>query len=431
MPLSADDQRRYDNLDALNRRVAAGIAARQSGTPAAPAQPAIARPQELQPYINDTGFRGSRDLGGGFVGAKTDAQAAQAMRDRATQSQYAAQNIASMNAGADALRDLRATRLGISRGVLDQMEGRAENRAAPASGIAGSGSFDPFARPGDSYGDSQMRAQNYESFMKRAATDTGITAKQREALIGGAQGLMAPGALIGEQDQAAAGLASNERIAGANQQAGIARATLDAQAEMARQQADRQNQDRRFGLDIARFNLDAATKKPALTPYETTLQQEQAKTKVDRENAQRTGVIDLQDTLGKIEKLTEMADTSGTMNTIMAWAGTPFNTERSSQAEEFKAMSNGLAAALIKQHGPNPSNADLKAVQEQVSGLGKTPEGNRRILANMRQFALQRAVSNGVDIRPLVERRGAALAAQGMPQEQIVQTLREEFAGGY
>lgn len=54
-------------------------------------------------------------------------------------------------------------------------------------------SYDPFARPGDKYGDSQFRAAQYDSILKEAATGRGITKNQRGAMINAAQGLMAPG----------------------------------------------------------------------------------------------------------------------------------------------------------------------------------------------------------------------------------------------
>lgn len=434
MPLSAEDKGRYDNLAALNQRMAAKYAGGPAPTPGIAAPPAPPAPQELQPYINDTGFRGARDMRGGFVGAATDAQAERAMQDRATQSQYAQQNIAQMNRGADAMRDLRATRLGIDRSVLDQMEGRAGNYAAPANGIAasgGAGNFDPFARPGDSYGDSQMRAQNYESMLKQAATGTGITAKQRSALAESAQGLLAPGALIGQQGQAAADLASRERIAGMGQQAGIARATLDAQADLARQQFDQRNQDRQFGLDVARFNLDANSKRAPLSPYETELQQARAKQEVGQEQKQRTGASDLQDLLAKTDRLYALSANTGLFAPLQAAIARPFGGERSAQAEEFKSLSNSLAAALVKQLPGPLSEKELQFIKDQTVQLGNTPEGNRKILDNLRSFALQNAARNGVDIKSLVDQRGATLEAQGVPRDQIIETLRREFAGAY
>ncbi len=53
--------------------------------------------------------------------------------------------------------------------------------------------MDPFTRPTDSAGDGSARQQEYESLMRRAATDPGLTAKQRAMMVESAQGLIAPG----------------------------------------------------------------------------------------------------------------------------------------------------------------------------------------------------------------------------------------------
>ena len=59
--------------------------------------------------------------------------------------------------------------------------------------------FDPFSRPGDGRGDAEMRQQQYESLLKQAATGSGITSRQREAMINSAQAMMAPGLAQGKQ----------------------------------------------------------------------------------------------------------------------------------------------------------------------------------------------------------------------------------------
>ncbi len=52
---------------------------------------------------------------------------------------------------------------------------------------------DLFARPGDSFGDSQMREQQHQSLLNQSASTPGITKNQRAAMAGAAQGLLAPG----------------------------------------------------------------------------------------------------------------------------------------------------------------------------------------------------------------------------------------------
>lgn len=55
-------------------------------------------------------------------------------------------------------------------------------------------SYDVFSRPGDSFGDSQMREQDYQSLLSQAANVSGFGAKgKRQALIAAAQGMIQPG----------------------------------------------------------------------------------------------------------------------------------------------------------------------------------------------------------------------------------------------
>ena len=75
---------------------------------------------------------GARSGRGGFVGAATDAEAARNIQSRLEQDAAASQVVASMNRGAEAERDTRAAKLGISRAVLDQMEGRMDSPAVQA-----------------------------------------------------------------------------------------------------------------------------------------------------------------------------------------------------------------------------------------------------------------------------------------------------------
>jgi len=55
-------------------------------------------------------------------------------------------------------------------------------------------SYDVFSRPGDSFGDSQMREQDYQSLLSQAANVSGFGAKgKRQALLAAAQGMIQPG----------------------------------------------------------------------------------------------------------------------------------------------------------------------------------------------------------------------------------------------
>lgn len=55
-------------------------------------------------------------------------------------------------------------------------------------------SYDIFSRPGDSFGDSQMREQDYQSLLSQAANVSGFGGKgKRQALLAAAQGMIQPG----------------------------------------------------------------------------------------------------------------------------------------------------------------------------------------------------------------------------------------------
>lgn len=123
------------------------------------------------------------DLRGGFVGASTDAQAAKALQDRAEQNAAAQFNINNMNRGAEAERGLRASRLGVSRGVLDRMEGRNDTEAAVADSAAQGAIpgrwFNPLSMPGDSFQDTRGRQAEYDRAVEQALT--GNTREQKGA----------------------------------------------------------------------------------------------------------------------------------------------------------------------------------------------------------------------------------------------------------
>lgn len=120
-------------------------------------------------------------------------------------------NVAALNRQIDALRSLREAR---NPGITT---GGSALPAAPAP-------VDMWARPGDSFGDSQMRQARYEGLLKDAANQKGLGAKRRAAaMIDAATGLLAPGAatakLNAEQQQAANSLTGQLAQARAQQEA--------------------------------------------------------------------------------------------------------------------------------------------------------------------------------------------------------------------
>lgn len=88
---------------------------------------------------------------GAFSGASTDAEAARNLQARFEQDEAAKGIAAGYDRAVERLRDLRAEKLGISRNDLDVYEGRAK---APEEQPA---QQNPFALPGDKYGDDVFR----------------------------------------------------------------------------------------------------------------------------------------------------------------------------------------------------------------------------------------------------------------------------------
>lgn len=149
---------------------------------------------------------GVREAGarrGLLSGADTDAEAARNVQSRLEQDAAASQVVASMNRGAEAMRDARAAKLGIGRGTLDRMEGRTDSpniqRSAPEAPTP-PGVFD---RPGDRFGDAGLRQAKYEGFLSDAANAKGWgSGKRRAANLAAAEKLLAEGQARVEQDTA-------------------------------------------------------------------------------------------------------------------------------------------------------------------------------------------------------------------------------------
>jgi len=144
--------------------------------------------------------------GGGFVGSATDAEATRNLQARAEQNQAAQFMVDSMNRGAEAERDTRAAKLGVSRGVLDRMEGR-DTAAGRASATAQSQVDTPtpgaFDRPGDGYGDAQLRENQFNTLLDDAGKQTGRGSRQRAAAkLQAASAMLLPGLSAIEADTA-------------------------------------------------------------------------------------------------------------------------------------------------------------------------------------------------------------------------------------
>ena len=108
---------------------------------------ALERRDYTVPGGTATGVLPTGSSRGGFVGAATDAEAAKNLQDRLAQDEAAKSIAANMDRGTEALRDLRAEQMGITRNALDTAEGRARGTTVLPSAPS------PFSQPGDSFED--------------------------------------------------------------------------------------------------------------------------------------------------------------------------------------------------------------------------------------------------------------------------------------
>lgn len=143
-------------------------------------------------------------------------------------------NVAAMNRQIEALRSLREAQ---NPGITTR-QGSAQ--------VASPDAPDLWARPGDSWGDSGKRQQEYQGLLREAGNESGWGASKRAAAkIATAQGLAAPGLEAAKLQQ--------EQQVSAN--------TRDAQNAQARaslygHQIDAQNKDREFGLQQQNYELN-------------------------------------------------------------------------------------------------------------------------------------------------------------------------------
>lgn len=158
-----------------------------------------------------TGIRRAVPGVGGFAGASTDAEAARNLDARVAQDDAASSIAQSLNRAASAQRDLRAERLGVSRGVLDQLEGRAGYGADTGVSFGGPSS--------DGRGVEAKLDDAIRDAAIKSAIDRGQTAFGR---ANRAAALDAAGKLIAQKQAEAENQTALARAAGEMQQAGLA-----------------------------------------------------------------------------------------------------------------------------------------------------------------------------------------------------------------
>lgn len=144
------------------------------------------------PAFTNESVPDSKTARGGFSGSLTDAEAQRNLLARAQQDQASDYMVNRYNSATNALRDLRAEKMGVSRSVLDSMEGRGTGLTTLApSAPSVPGVFD---RPGDSFGDAQMREAKFNTLLSDAASQKGLGAgKRAAAMTNAALGLLQPG----------------------------------------------------------------------------------------------------------------------------------------------------------------------------------------------------------------------------------------------
>lgn len=248
-------------------------------------------------------------------------------------------------------------------------------------------------------------------------------------------------------DAARAELARMDTQAANQSQTSLAQARLglDRQNALANQSlqrdeldATRQNALANQSLGLGRLEMERERNQASLaaalnkgSPYQSQLQKEQAKMDAERAQKSRDAAGNINEMLAKFERLNSLTDVSGLFGPPLATASALVGGQRAAKAEEFNSLANSLVTGMAKSLPGALSDKDVVFLKATMPQMSNTPAGNRQILANLRNFALQNAKSAGVDMDQVINRRGEALAAAGLTQEQIAKRLREEFAGAY
>lgn len=144
-----------------------------------------------------------------------------------------------------ALIDARVDSLNRQTEALRQYNIDTGRSYAPGSSLAvpTAEPVDLFARPGDRFGDSQMRQAQFEGLLKEAASVRNVgggrrgrarDAEQRKAMIDAAQGLLAPG--LGAAEMQGKQQASRDSLLGQLAQAGATQSATQQKSQTAREQ---------------------------------------------------------------------------------------------------------------------------------------------------------------------------------------------------
>lgn len=303
---------------------------------AAPVQPAktlesMAPTGPNVPSFNNRSVPDFQTARGGYVGATTDAEAQRNLQSRFEQDAAASQMVASMNRGADALRDTRAAQLGIGRGTLDQMEGRMDSPNIPRSAPETPKLPGLFDRPGDGFGDAGMRQAKFEGMLSDAGSLKGFGSRRKgERMVSAALGMLQPGL---ENQKNTAGLMGQQ---------------LDAQTAQAK-------------------NLSDLYQRNSMTPYQQAqlgLEQQKLGAMLgDKQQASfNKGLDNLQSNLYGSQEFKNYVTTQPMMQTV-----------RDLAAQDTPTAGTALATAVAKSR--DPSTGVLQGEVEAIkSGSGNIPQ---------------------------------------------------------
>lgn len=194
----------------------------------------------------------SRKARGGFVGAATDAQAEKNIQDRLAQDEAAHKVAIGYDRATEALKSLRAEKLGIPRSALEP----------GANAQPDMQTRNPFSLPGDSFGDAEIRKNN----MMSAINDPRATKAQRAAALESMKTFIEGNQPPPQSARAVVNPLDEQRFLLDQQRAGRQQ-VMDENRFL----ADQQRTNRQQAVDASRLAIDAAN-----------LQNNQAKTALEQ-----------------------------------------------------------------------------------------------------------------------------------------------------
>ena len=195
-----------------------------------------------------------------------------------------------------------------------------------------------------------------------------------------------------EQQQTAASLAQQQREA--DQRTAIDAESLGLQRE---------------GLDIQREQNRLAALAAANQPsiYDQTLERERAKFAVQTEVDRREADKGAKSLFAKLDLLESKSDETGFLNNLAASLGKPLNSDATTRQEVYLSLSESIALDMAQALRGSFSNADIEFVRRQAPRFSNSPEGNKQIIKEIKNYTLARLAGTGLDISPYLEQQGA------------------------